>query len=106
MMITFPADIGGCWVGGNVTNPGPAVGVGGGGCGIMNIFLGVCSPGIGGGGAGEKGTNIGPAGGGGWIGEMKCQDPGAGVGVGGGMGAWNNGDGDPKKWANVASGSP
>ena len=101
-MITFPADIGG-WAGGNVTNPGPAVGVGGGGCGIMNIFLGVCSLDIGGGGAGGNGTNIGPAGGGGWIGEMMCKAPGAGVGVRGGM-AWN--PRNPKKWANVASGSP
>ena len=101
-MITFPADIGG-WAGGNVTNPGPAEGGGGGGCGIMNIFLGDCSPDIGGGGAGEKGTNMGPAGGGGWIGEMMCKAPGAGVGVRGGM-AWS--PRNPKKWANVASGSP
>ena len=103
MMITLLADIGGR-AGGNVTNPGPAVGGGGGGWGIMNIFLGVCIPGIGGGGAGENGTNIGPAaGGGGWIGEMMCKAPGAGVGVRGGM-AWN--PRNPKKWANVASGSP
>ena len=100
-MITFPGDIGG-GAGENVTNPGPAVGGGGGGCGIMNIFLG------GGGGAGENGTNIGPAaGGGGWIGEMMCKAPapapGAGVGVRGGM-AWS--PRNPKKWANVASGSP